>query len=276
MSEQKVYMPLMVGDWLKGTRGMKAEVRGVYLSLLLYQWDNGFIPSDWEELCLIDPELPKVWDKIKSKFVELEPGKLFNKKNTEVKEFWKKQKTNGEKGGRPKKKTQNETQTITQQQTQTQTFNNDLDLANDLELEKQKGVSPPVTPEVTQVPRGTVDAMIEKVCKYFSVTCDVMSPLYDSVCDFVETVASRGEMLALTTSLDKYQAYKARSQETIHGVGTWIGTKDKHYRDGQWIMTNWEEKDKNYKQPTKENVRSANQRNTESISARPEGFGSFG
>lgn len=100
--EQKVYMPLMIGDWLKGTRGMKAEVRGVYLGLLLYQWDNGFIPSDMEELCLIDPELPKVWDKIKSKFVEIEPGKLQNKKNVEVKEFWSKQKKNGGKGGRPK------------------------------------------------------------------------------------------------------------------------------------------------------------------------------
>lgn len=99
--DQKVYMPLMIGDWLKGTRGMKAEVRGVYINLLLFQWDNGFIPSDMEELLLIDPELGKVWDKIKDKFIELSPGKLQNKKNEEVRAFWQKQRKNGKKGGRP-------------------------------------------------------------------------------------------------------------------------------------------------------------------------------
>lgn len=101
--EQKVYMPLMVGDWLKGTRGMRAEVRGVYLSLLLYQWDNGFIPSDIEELCLIDPELPKVWVTLKSKFQTDGPGRLINKKNQEVREFFSKQRSNGKLGGRKRK-----------------------------------------------------------------------------------------------------------------------------------------------------------------------------
>lgn len=101
--EQKVYMPLMIGDWLKGTRGMKAEVRGVYINLLLFQWDNGFIPSDMDELCLIDPELPKVWDKLKDKFSEAGKGKLKNLKNDEVKAFWAKQRKNGQKGGKPTK-----------------------------------------------------------------------------------------------------------------------------------------------------------------------------
>lgn len=96
-------MPLMMGDWLRGTSGMRAEVRGVYLTLLIFQYDNGFIPSDMEELCLIDSELPKVWVKIKEKFEEFEPGKLRNKKLEKVRDFWSKQSTNGKKGGRPKK-----------------------------------------------------------------------------------------------------------------------------------------------------------------------------
>lgn len=99
--EQKVYMPLMIGDWLKGTRGMKAVVRGVYINLLLYQWDNGYIPSDMETLSLIDPEVGSVWVTLKSKFEEFEPGKLRNPKNDEVKAFWSKQKSNGLLGGRP-------------------------------------------------------------------------------------------------------------------------------------------------------------------------------
>lgn len=134
--EQKVYMPLMIGDWLKGTRGMKAEVKGVYISLLLYQWDNGYVPSDWEELCLIDPELPKVWDKLKSKFPEISPGKLQNKKNKEVRDFWSKQRNNGSKGGRPRRKTESKTQTVTQNETQTQTINNDNDLDKGIKTKK--------------------------------------------------------------------------------------------------------------------------------------------
>jgi uncharacterized protein YdaU (DUF1376 family) len=169
--EQKVYMPLMIGDWLKGTRGMKAEVRGVYINLLLYQWDNGHLPSDWEELCLIDPELPKVWDKLKGKFPEIGPGKLQNKKNKEVRDFWAKQRSNGSKGGRPKKKTQNETQPETQTQTQTQTFNNDLDIDHDFkyELKDKKGVDAHTV--TVEVPRGTV-SQSEMTDEWFSSIFD--------------------------------------------------------------------------------------------------------
>lgn len=99
----KPYMPLMIGDWLKGTRGMKAEVRGVYLGLLLHQYEHGFIPADIESLALIEPEVGKVWVSLKSKFKEIEEGKLQNRKCEVVKEFWDKQGKNGKKGGRPKK-----------------------------------------------------------------------------------------------------------------------------------------------------------------------------
>jgi uncharacterized protein YdaU (DUF1376 family) len=144
--EQKVYMPLMIGDWLKGTRGMKAEIRGVYLSLLLYQWDNGFIPSDMEELCLIDPELPKVWDKIKVKFIEFEPGKLKNKMNEDVKNFWKKQKANGKKGGRPKsvnpEVNPEANPTVNPETNPNHNLHNDIDLDSDscIELNKKESV----------------------------------------------------------------------------------------------------------------------------------------
>lgn len=97
-----VYMPVIIGDWLKGTRGMKASVRGVYLSLLLYQWDNGFIPESMEELTLIDPEVGSVWVTLWDKFKLVEPGKLQNEKLEEVRNYFSKQKKNGEKGGRKK------------------------------------------------------------------------------------------------------------------------------------------------------------------------------
>lgn len=102
-----VYMPVIIGDWLKGTRGMKAAVKGVYLGLLLYQWDNGYIPESIEELTLIDPEVGSVWVTISDKFKKTEPGKLQNEKLEEVRNYFSKQKKNGGKGGRPKENNPN-------------------------------------------------------------------------------------------------------------------------------------------------------------------------
>ena len=112
-----VYMPLIIGDWLKGTRGMKSSVKGVYLSLLLYQWDNGFIPESIEDLTLIDAEVGSVWVSISDKFKQVEQGKLQNEKLEEVRNFFSKQKKNGQLGGRPKKITQIQAKSITQKRT---------------------------------------------------------------------------------------------------------------------------------------------------------------
>lgn len=123
----KPYMPLMMGDWIRGTQGMRAEVKGVYIGLLIHQYDHGFLPADLETLALIEPEVAKVWVILKCKFEEFETGKLRNKKLELVRDFWNKQGKNGKKGGRPKKENPNETQPITQSETQTVTINNDLD-----------------------------------------------------------------------------------------------------------------------------------------------------
>jgi uncharacterized protein YdaU (DUF1376 family) len=164
MAEQKVYMPLMIGDWLKGTRGMKAEVRGVYLSLLLYQWDNGFVPTDWEELCLIDPELPKVWDKLKSKFEEFAPGKMKNLKNEEVKDFWAKQRKNGGKGGRPKKNNPEQNPDNNPNENPTHNLHNDLDIEYDIES-KNKKESVSNSDPVVNVPREADEDVIDETLK---------------------------------------------------------------------------------------------------------------
>lgn len=135
--DQKVYMPLVIGDWLKGTRGMRAEVRGVYINLLLFQWDNGYIPSDMDELFLIDPEVGKVWDKLKGKFVPAGPGKLQNKKNEEVREFWRKQSKNGEKGGRPKKENPEQNPNDNPNQNPNNNHHIDIDHDNGIKIKKE-------------------------------------------------------------------------------------------------------------------------------------------
>lgn len=155
--DQKVYMPLMIGDWLKGTRGMKAEVRGVYINLLLFQWDNGYIPSDMEELCLIDPELPKVWDKLKDKFSEAAPGKLKNLKNDEVKAFWAKQRKNGKKGGKPKDSNPQTNPNHNPQTNPNHNLHNDIDLDNDILKNKKEYEN--FEPEFSDYERWTDDVI---------------------------------------------------------------------------------------------------------------------
>lgn len=136
--EQKVYMPLMVGDWLKGTSGMRAEMKGVYIHLLLHQWEHGFIPEDIEEIALITPEVGKVWDKLKVKFVKISPGQLQNEKLEEVRDFWKKQKKNGKKGGRPSNQNPEDNPKVNPTPNPKHNLHNDLDLDNELSLKNKK------------------------------------------------------------------------------------------------------------------------------------------
>lgn len=139
--DQKVYMPLMIGDWLKGTSGMRAEVKGVYINLLLHQWDNGFIPEDIEELSLIAPEIRKVWDTLKVKFPKTEKGKLQNSKLEEVRDFWKKQRGNGKKGGRPKKDNPEANPNNNPTTNPKHNLHNEHDLDNDSSSNKLKSVA---------------------------------------------------------------------------------------------------------------------------------------
>jgi uncharacterized protein YdaU (DUF1376 family) len=138
MGDQKVYMPLMMGDWIKGTRGMRAELKGVYIGLLIHQYDHGFIPSDIDELSLIEPEVNKVWVKLKDKFKEIEPGKLQNEKLEKVRAFWSKQKNNGQKGGRPRNRNPKHNPDINPKHNPKHNLNNDLDIDTNLQLKNKK------------------------------------------------------------------------------------------------------------------------------------------
>lgn len=130
----KPYMPLMMGDWIRGTRGMRCEVKGVYIGLLIHQYDSGYLPANLEELALIEPEVGKVWVSLKDKFEEYEPGKLRNKKLEEVRDFWSKQSKNGKKGGRPKKQNPNDNPDINPNDNPNNNHHNDIDIDIDNKL----------------------------------------------------------------------------------------------------------------------------------------------
>lgn len=134
----KPYMPLMMGDWIRGTRTMKAQVKGVYIGLLIHQYDNGFLPADLETLALIEPEVAQVWVILKDKFEEFENGKLRNIKLEEIKAFWNKQGQNGKKGGRPKKNKPKRNPNNNPKANPNHNLHNDLDIDNDIILNNKE------------------------------------------------------------------------------------------------------------------------------------------
>jgi hypothetical protein len=90
--------------------------------------------------------------------------------------------------------------------------------------------------------------LTEAICEYFEVRTIVTSKIYNSICEFISTISHRNEIEMAAAALQKYMSYKARSQQQKHNVLTWIGTKEDHYRDGQWIMIDWDSKNKNFKE----------------------------
>jgi hypothetical protein len=88
--------------------------------------------------------------------------------------------------------------------------------------------------------------LTDALCNYFQVRTVVTSVIYNSVCDFVTTISHRNEIDLCILALQNYMKYKARSQEQRHSILKWIGTKAEYYRDGQWTMIDWDEKNKSY------------------------------
>lgn len=77
---------LYIDKWLVSTKGMKAEVRGWYLNLILHQYDKGYLPNDLEELAnFADVRISEyerfkqVWEQVlKQKFEQTPEGNLEN------------------------------------------------------------------------------------------------------------------------------------------------------------------------------------------------------
>ncbi len=100
-------------DWFAGTAHLDHVARDCFLSLLIYQWQNGEIPKEpllRMNLCrIIDVgQWERIWRHIEDKFECFnETGGLRNGKLHELRkkaiDRWERAKKNGAKGGRPKK-----------------------------------------------------------------------------------------------------------------------------------------------------------------------------
>lgn len=71
-------------DWLEGTAEMSAAEKGIYIDLLCFQHQRGFIPEDTKRIASMvgmkEDDFLNYWEYIKGKFKVLSPGKLINEK----------------------------------------------------------------------------------------------------------------------------------------------------------------------------------------------------
>lgn len=107
MAKGDFYFPLFYKRLLTSTIGWTDSEFGAYLRLLIYQFDNGYIPSDINELARIAPSVKKHWKLISKKFRDDGHGNLINEVMNETYHSIQTKKINnkeyGKLGGRPKK-----------------------------------------------------------------------------------------------------------------------------------------------------------------------------
>lgn len=71
-------------DWIEGTADLLPAEKGVYIDLMAHQHQKGFLPTDTARLArlagLSEIDFKEIWNHLKDKFIEIEPGKLLNKR----------------------------------------------------------------------------------------------------------------------------------------------------------------------------------------------------
>jgi uncharacterized protein YdaU (DUF1376 family) len=78
-------LPLYYNDIDSATRDWTDEEFGAYVRLLIYQWDKGGLPKDFQRLTRIATSLPTTWDFLKKKFDQVD-GVLKNRVMEEIRE----------------------------------------------------------------------------------------------------------------------------------------------------------------------------------------------
>jgi uncharacterized protein YdaU (DUF1376 family) len=101
-----MFLPLFCRDFLMSTIGWSAAQRGHYLTLLMVQWDAGFLPVEIDALERISLGVSEAWDLLEDKFPVSKDGLRRNQRLEDHREtavqIRKKRRENGKKGGKPK------------------------------------------------------------------------------------------------------------------------------------------------------------------------------
>lgn len=145
--------PFYAQDFLTGVMHFSMAERGMYITLLAYQWAHGKIPkkrlgfilgSDWVDS----------WVAVGEKFIDIDDEFVINPRLEEEREkrarFKEKQVENGKMGGRKPKLKPNESQTLTQSESQIKPLENEYENDNTEEKGKE-GMGEKPNPKIPDV-----------------------------------------------------------------------------------------------------------------------------
>jgi uncharacterized protein YdaU (DUF1376 family) len=80
------WFPFYYGKFNSATQLFTAEAIGTYIIMLNYQWDNGGLPNDVDELCVLTKSSQRSVEKVLTKFDLMEDGLLWNERLEEIRE----------------------------------------------------------------------------------------------------------------------------------------------------------------------------------------------
>lgn len=103
-----MFLPLFCRDFLMSTIGWTAAQRGHYLTLLMVQWDAGFLPPNLDALERISDGVSEAWNLLEDKFPVGKDGQRRNLRLEEHRanavELREKRRKSGHEGGKAKAK----------------------------------------------------------------------------------------------------------------------------------------------------------------------------
>lgn len=133
--------PFYAQDFLTGVMHFSMEERGMYITLLAYQWAHGKIPKKRLGF-ILGSDWVNAWVAVGEKFIDVDEDFVANLRLEEEREkrarFKEKQVENGKRGGRKPKVNPNESQTQSQTYTQIKPLEDENEYEDEKEYEEGK------------------------------------------------------------------------------------------------------------------------------------------
>ena len=221
------WFPFYYGKFNSATQLFTAEAIGTYIIMLNYQWDNGGLPNDVDELCVLTKSSLKSVEKVLTKFDLMEDGLLWNVRLEEIREEqyakYLKSKDKADRANatiRMKKlnpqepTTERTTLPTTERSTSEQRNVNDTQIDIDVDIEVNKEVKNNIYIKSKRFEKPTEEQVAAYMIKY------------------IEKKKLMPNVSALENEAEQYIAYYEK-------VGWIVGKAEKAMKSWQGAIVNW-------------------------------------
>lgn len=221
------WFPFYYGKFNSATQLFTAEAIGTYIIMLNYQWDNGGLPDDVDELCVLTKSSLKSVEKVLTKFDLMEDGLLWNVRLEEIREEqyakYLKSKDKADRANatiRMKKlnpqepTTERTTLPTTERSTSEQRNVNDTQIDIDVDIEVNKEVKNNIYIKSKRFEKPTEEQVAAYMIKY------------------IEKKKLMPNVSALENEAEQYIAYYEK-------VGWIVGKAEKAMKSWQGAIVNW-------------------------------------